>query len=130
MPDNFPRLREMGVTSPDQIVGYDLIQTEPTEDMLRLKYQRPHGSFLPVTRVYRFARTSRPSNDAAHGLIDYEISPFLDAALEELDTLVRGHTDRKVVLAEVTGHIDQIERDFRAEMKALRATLGRLGDLV
>lgn len=129
MQDKFPKLHEMGVTSPEQIISYDLVQTDPTEDMLRLKYQRPSGSFLPVTRVYRFARTPRAATSSAPGLVEYEMSPFLSVAMDELDTLVRSLTDRTMVLQQINDQIDQMERDYRGELKVLRAALRKLGDL-
>ncbi|HQU67955.1 MAG TPA: DUF3461 family protein [Albidovulum sp.] len=128
MPDRFPTLTAMGVTSPDQIASYDLIDGESHDDILKLRYQRPAGSFLPVTRVYHFARTPRASDSAA-GMVDYEIAPTLSAALLELDRIVADKTERKVAIAEIRARISALDGEIRAELRSLQTALKRLEEL-
>lgn len=118
----------MGVTSPDQIASYDLIDGELHDDILKLRYQRPAGSFLPVTRTYQFARTPRASDSAA-GLVDYEIAPTLSAALLELDAIVRDKTERKVAIADIRARISALDGEIRAELRSLQTALKRLEEL-
>lgn len=128
MPDRYPTLKAMGVTSPDQIASYDLIDGDSHDDILRLRYQRPAGSFLPVTRVYHFARTLRASDSTA-AMVDYEIAPTLSAALLELDALLHDKTDRKVAIAEIRARISALDGEIRAELRSLQKSLKRLEEL-
>lgn len=128
MPDRYPTLKAMGVMSPDQIVRYDLIDGELHDDILRLRYQRPAGSFLPVTRIYRFARTPRASDSAA-GMVDYEIAPTLSAALLELDAIVADKSERKVAIADIRARLSALDGEIRSELKSLQVALKKLEDL-
>lgn len=124
MPDRFPTLHEMGVINPSEIVSYDLIQNDQDQDILRLRYKRPSGSFLPVTRVYHFGRTPRAAT-GSDSLIEYEIAPTLSAALLELDTLVQTKSDRKAVIGDLRQRLAGLE----AEMRSISGELQRLADL-
>lgn len=124
MTDRFPTLHEMGVTNPSEIVSYDLIQNDDNEDILRLRYKRPSGSFLPVTRVYHFGRTPRASA-TSDSLIETEIAPTLSAALVELDTLVHAKSDRKVVIGDLRERMGGLE----AEIRSISKELQRIADL-
>jgi len=88
---SFPTLDEMGVNNPHQIVSYTLRQDGADKDVLKLKYKRESGSFLPQTRTYKFGRSLRmviADGGTSRMEHTYEISPFLLKAIAELDGLV------------------------------------------
>jgi len=90
---SFPALNEMGVNNPHQIVGYSLRSDGADKDVLKLKYKREKGSFLPQTRTYKFGRSLRmviADGGTSRMEHTYEISPFLLKAVAELDRLVDG----------------------------------------
>ena len=91
LPVNFPALSEMGVVRFYEISHYMLRQTGQSKDELKIYYKREKGSFLPVSRKYRFGRSLKTVvADSGTGRMQdiYEISPFLLRAVAELDSLV------------------------------------------
>lgn len=128
MADKFPALKLMGVNSVDQIQSYTLTNADPSKDVLRIKYKRPAGSFLPKTRSYEFDRTPRASDPSATGgdLTTYEISPILNDALVELDSIVNAKVDKEAVIDGMLEQLGDLEREFAGEIANLRAKLNVL----
>ena len=58
MPDKYPSLTEMGITSPEDISRYSL-QKSNNVDILRIVYKRQKGSFLPTSKKFRFGRAKK-----------------------------------------------------------------------
>ena len=86
----FPTLSEMGVANPGEIQRYTLSTTNNI-DVLRIIYKRHKGSFLPTSKRFEFGRSSKTvMADSGTQTTDilYEISPFLQKALRELDQLI------------------------------------------
>lgn len=131
MADKYPTLTLMGINNPDQIESYSLTTPDANKDVIRIKYRRPSGSLLPTTRKYEFDRTARAADPAATGgdLQTYEISPVLNKALLELDSIVRGHDTKDALVDDILEQIADIEQDFAAEVASLRAKLAKLRDL-
>ena len=129
MTDKYPNLAKMGISNAEDIVSYSVSNVRLTKDVLRLKYRRAPGSFLPITRGYEFDRTARASEP--HGiegtsLSTYEISPVLDGALRELESIIQHHHGRDTLAEEVLDQIDSLERDFAGEIASLRSKLKQL----
>ena len=90
-PETWPTLAEMGVTRFHEIAHYTLRQDGDSKDVLKISYKRQKGSLLPESRKYRFGRSLRSVlADGGTARIEhvYEISPYLLAAVAELDRLV------------------------------------------
>jgi Protein of unknown function (DUF3461) len=125
----YPNLTEMGIHNPEQISSCSLTALRFDRDILRIRYRRPSGSLLPITRSYEFGRIPRPVDPTAtagDGLTQYEIAPILNGALAELDGLVRAHETQAAVVAALTEQVDELEEDFTAGIAGIKARLTEL----
>ncbi len=126
---NYPTLNTMGVQHPLQINSYTIYQPRPDTDILRIKYERPKGSFLPVTRSYTFGRTPRIQLvDSATGQTEtvYEITATLSKAITELDSIVQSKHDQHEIKQHLLSELERVQHDFAAEMIALRQLVEKL----
>ncbi len=125
----YPILSSMGVQNPMQIIGYTLTQPRPDTDVLRIRYERPKGSFLPVVRSYTFGRSQRTqvSNGAlSQAELVYEVSPVLSKAILELDSIVQSKQDRSELKIQILSEIERLQEDFNAELNSLKQLVSRL----
>lgn len=129
MTTQYPNLAQMGVQNPQEIIGYTLSHIAPATDVLKIKYQRPKGSLLPITRSYNIGRAVQTrmidSGTATTGEI-YEISPVLSKAIYELDTIVDAKTSKEELKKHILAELDRVELEFVAEMRALRHLMAKL----
>ncbi|TRW98115.1 DUF3461 family protein [Paracoccus sp. M683] len=109
----YPTLTQMGITSPGEISSYDYFQDANDEDILRIKYRRRPGSFLPETRVYRFRRIGVA--EAGGGT---EISPTLSDAIVELDELLATKGEVLSLAAQIEDAVAAAEMEL-ARVRAL-----------
>lgn len=89
---SFSTLADMGVTRPTEISSYKLRSDGKKNDVLKIRYKRKKGSFLPHSRTYKFGRSLKAVvADGGTARIEntYEISPLLLSAVAELDSLVQ-----------------------------------------
>lgn len=125
----YSTLSSMGVQNPMQIIGYTLTQPRADMDILRIRYERPKGSFLPVVRSYTFGRSQRTQvSDGAMNQTEmvFEISPVLSKAILELDLIVQSKQDRSELKAQILGEIERVQEEFTAELNALKQLVERL----
>ncbi len=125
----YSTLSSMGVQNPMQIIGYTLTQPRPDTDVLRIRYERPKGSFLPVVRSYTFGRSQRTqvSNGAlSQAELVYEVSPVLSKAILELDSIVQSKQDRSELKIQILGEIERLQEEFNAELDSLKQLVNRL----
>lgn len=121
-------LETLGITNPSEITRYTLRQ-ENNEDVLRVYYRRSKGSFLPTSKKIKFGRTHKTiitDSGAPEYSDENEISPFLRAAVDELDNIVKHSkdvTDRK---KEILDEINHIEKYVISRMQYLRSQLDEL----
>lgn len=118
-------LKTMGITNPSEITRYTLRQ-EDNEDVLRIYYRRNKGSFLPASKKYKFGRTHRTiitDSGTPEYAEDNEISAFLQAAIAELDEIVKHSKDatehRKAILDE----IDHLEKYVNHRLRHIRSQI-------
>lgn len=125
----YSTLSSMGVQNPMQIIGYTLTQPRPDTDVLRIRYERPKGSFLPVVRSYTFGRSQRTqvSNGAlSQAELVYEVSPVLSKAILELDSIVQSKQDRSELKIQILSEIERLQEEFNAELDSLKQLVNRL----
>lgn len=125
----YSTLNSMGVQNPMQIIGYTLTQPRPDMDILRIRYERPKGSFLPVVRSYTFGRSQRTQvSDGAMNQSEliFEISPVLSKAILELDSIVQAKQDRSELKAQILGEIERLQEEWNAELNSLKQLVERL----
>ncbi len=125
----YSTLTSMGVQHPLQIIGYTLTQPRLNMDVLKIRYERPKGSFLPVVRSYTFGRSQRTQvSDGAmnQGELVFEISPVLSKAILELDSIVHAKQDRGELKLQILNEIERVKEEFNAELNALKQLVERL----
>ena len=86
----FPTLTEMGINNPGEIERYSL-NTTNNIDVLRIVYKRHKGSFLPTSKRFEFGRSSKTvmaDSGTQKTEIVHVISPFLQKAMKELDSII------------------------------------------
>lgn len=125
-------LAKMGIANPTEIVRYTLRQKSGREDVLKVFYEREKGSFLPVSRTYRFGRGMKTSvADSGEPRFDdsYEISPVLLEAVTELDALVgkpAGASAKDELMAEIDAMKAMLEGGKPVDASALSKRLTKL----
>ena len=125
----YSTLTSMGVQNPLQIIGYTLTQPRLDMDVLKIRYERPKGSFLPVVRSYTFGRSQRTQvSDGAmnQGELVFEISPVLSKAILELDSIVHAKQDRGELKLQILNEIERVKEEFNAELNTLKQLVERL----
>ncbi|WP_020396348.1 DUF3461 family protein [Thiolinea disciformis] len=132
MTTSYPHLAQMGVQNPQQIIGYTLSHVAPDTDILKIKYQRPKGSFLPVTRSYQMGRSAHTRIvDSGTNKTEeiYEISPLLTKAVVELDSIVDAHSSQSEVKQKLLAEINRVQVEFNAELNALKQLVQQLDSI-
>ena len=124
---DYPRLKEMGVTHPKQIVHFSVSSID-YNDFLRIVYNRPKGSLLPVGRSYRFPRVQK-TLDSGDDKVVMESSPAFREALAELEALMGARQDKQDVAAAMLDELRQLEEDFSMRIECLESLIGKLKDI-
>ena len=125
---DYPRLKEMGVQNPDQIEKFTHYTVGET-DVLRIVYRRKPGSFLPVSRRYKFPLVKKKVlHDAATGLTQpiYESLPAFREVLNELERLQQEHDDTGDVAAQIRQEMQHLEEDVTMRLQHIKTLLDRM----
>ncbi len=120
---DFPTLTEMGICCPDEITHYALSQSDKNKDSLKIFYKRKKGSFLPHRKTFKFGRSAKMLVDkkSKSGSIEvFEISPFLQKAVAELDSLVDKHDSDVDLTKLLLKRVDQLEKDTMESTSEIR----------
>lgn len=126
---DYPSLTEMDISGFDEINSYSIQQDKKDRDTLRISYKRAKGSMLPKRKTFHFGRSQKMINDssAPNGtVINYEISPFLEKVMSELDSIIGTAYDEKDKVKALLKRIKQLERETMyatSEMKAIVKSL-------
>lgn len=123
---NFPTLTEMGICCPDEITHYALSQSAKNKDSLKIFYKRKKGSFLPHRKTFKFGRSAKMVADknAKSGSTEiYEISPFLQKAVAELDSLVNEHDNDIDITKLLLKRVDQLEKEVMESTDEIRSII-------
>lgn len=123
---DFPTLTEMGICCPDEITHYALSQSAKDKDSLRIFYKRKKGSFLPHRKTFKFGRSAKMVADknAKSGSIEvFEISPFLQKAVAELDSLVNKHDNDVDLTKLLLKRVDQLEKGVMESTSEIRSII-------
>lgn len=125
----YPSLTEMDVTRPDQIKHYTLHIEQNNIDVLKIFYERKKGSFLPERKTFRFGRSvkmmatgdrNNPTSPVS------EISPFLLAAISELDSIVSDHNSVVNMKEHALERLTQLEQEIASAHEEIRTLLKKL----
>ncbi|MCP4627041.1 MAG: DUF3461 family protein [bacterium] len=124
MPE-YKTLREMKVKRPDQIDRYS-VQSVDNTDVLRIVYKRKKGSFLPDSKRFRFPRIKKTSlEDSGRRKIDvrWEVSPFLQKAVSELDHILDAEISDKRRRAIILEELSLLQQDAAHRIDYIRSLI-------
>ncbi len=122
---DYPRLTEMGVESFEQIAGFTVNSLDYT-DFLRIDYDRPTDSFLPVRRTYEFPRTQKTATSGSGEAVVMESNACLREALLELKSIVGARESKKGVAACILEEVQRIEDETAAHCARIRELVAKL----
>lgn len=125
---DYPRLTEMGVVNPQEIV-YFSVNSIDYNDFLRIVYDRPKGSFLPVSRSYRFPRVQkalRTGGDATEDKAVMVSSPMIGEALTELRSLLGTKEKKQDIAADMLDELRQFEEEFAMHSEHLKVLIDKI----
>ena len=122
-------LSEMGINHPEKITHYRLRADGKDKDILTIFYKRKKNSFLPHRKTYSFGRAAKmikPDRIGEEMKEIFEISPFLQKAMTELDLLVVAEKNKTFTKKEILREIEILERDFKSRMSDIKKGLEKL----
>ncbi len=121
----YKTLREMKIKRPDQIDRYS-VQSVDNTDVLRVVYKRKKGSLLPESKRFRFPRIKKTSlEDGGRRKIDirWEVSPFLQKAISELDHLLDTEISKKRRREIILDELRRLEEDAAHRIDYIRSLI-------
>jgi hypothetical protein len=124
MPE-YKTLREMKVKRPDQIDRYS-VQSVDNTDVLRIVYKRKKGSLLPDSKRFRFPRIKKTAmEDSGRRKIDirWEVSPFLQKAVSELDHILETEISEKRRREIILDELRRLEEDAAHRIDYIRSLI-------
>ncbi|MEA3292004.1 MAG: DUF3461 family protein [Pseudomonadota bacterium] len=127
--NDYPVLTEMGIARFDEIVHYTLRPEGKSKDVLKVYYKRKKGSLLPHSRKYKFGRAAKMVSGDKPGDPPreiFEISPYLQKALLELDRLAIRKHSRQDHKDKALADVDHLEKVMKAKLAELRAQIREL----
>lgn len=125
---DFPRLSEMGIKNPKQIVKF-AVYTIGNTDVLRVVYERKKGSLLPVSRRYKFERIKQSvlvDSGTRQTATLYESQPAFREALSELERLKAKRQKGQDLKALIREEIRLLEEDVALRSAYIRNLLDDL----
>jgi hypothetical protein len=121
----YKTLREMKVKRPDQIDRYS-VQSVDNTDVLRIVYKRKKGSFLPESKRFRFPRIKKTAmEDSGRRKIDirWEVNPFLQKAVSELDHILESEISEKRRREIILDELRLLEEDAGHRIDYIRSLI-------
>lgn len=128
MDNKYPKLREMGVTNPDQVDRFSL-QKSGEVDVLRIVYKRAKGSLLPGTKTFKFRRMSKTilhNDGTGNPETVSEASPVLREVMEELHQLVDTKHTQSEQKAIIKDEVKRLEEEVTIRLAHLNSLIDKL----
>jgi hypothetical protein len=124
----YPHLSEMGVLHPQQIDKYSINSIART-DILRIVYDRPKGSVLPLSRTYKFPRIQKSSVvDSGTLQTEYvlETDPAFRGALAELQEIMEAKGNNQDVASAILEELRLLEEDIALRSDYIKTLAGKI----
>ncbi len=124
----YPTLKEMGVSSVEQITKYTL-REEGDRDVLKIYFRREKGSLLPKSKKFAFGRathTVRADSSKNKYQDVQEMSPYLMRAVDELHKLVKHEHEVKDLKQKLMDDVDHLEKVFQNKLDELRRDIKKI----
>ena len=117
----------MGVLHPEQITHYSVSSINYV-DYLRIVYDRPKGSLLPVSRTYHFPRVQKSAGSVEAGQpeVVMQRDPSFVAVLEELRDIVKSRTEKLDTTETMLDELKRLENDVNAHVENMRMLIERI----
>ncbi len=123
----YKTLKEMKIKRPTQIDRYSVQTIEHTDehlDVLRIVYKRKKGSLLPESQRFRFPRIKKTEmQDSGTRKMDirWEVSPFLQKAVSELDQLLTTELSKEENIKLILEEMRRLEEDAAHRIDYIRS---------
>jgi hypothetical protein len=124
----FPTLTEMGINNPGEIERYSL-NTTNNIDVLRIVYKRHKGSFLPTSKRFEFGRsikTVMADSGTQKSAIVHVISPFLQKAMKELDSIISAKKSNIEQAKLVKQELQRLHQDMASRLVYIESLIDEL----
>lgn len=124
----YPHLSEMGILNPQQIDKFSVNSIART-DILRIVYERPKGSILPLSRIYRFPRIQKSSVvDSGTRQAEYvlETDPAFRAAIAELQEIMEAKGNNQDVASAILEELRLLEEDIALRSDYIKTLAGKI----
>ena len=126
----YPRLTEMGVSNPEQIEKFS-VNSMNYIDYLRITYDRPKGSLLPVRRTYEFPRIrkySKAGSAKGEDQIVMESDSALRDAVLELRQICGARASKQNTVASIREELRRLDEEFTMRRNNLETLIDNLDD--
>ena len=123
----YKTLKEMKIKRPGQIDRYSVQTIEHPDvhtDVLRIVYKRKKGSLLPESQRFRFPRIKKTEmQDSGTRKIDirWEVSPFLQKAVSELDQILTTTLSKEENIKLILEEMRRLEEDAAHRIDYIRS---------
>lgn len=122
---SYPTLSEMGINNPEQIERFSLTTSSQT-DYLRIIYRRKKGSFLPGSKRFEFGRASKTivtDSGSRKTQVVYEISPFVQKAIGELEHIVNSKKTTVENAAVVKDELKRLHQEMTSRLAYIESLI-------
>ena len=123
----YKTLKEMKIKRPAQIDRYSVQTIEHPDvhtDVLRIVYKRKKGSLLPESQRFRFPRIKKTEmQDSGTRKMDirWEVSPFLQKAVSELNQLLTTELSKEENIKLILEEMRRLEEDAAHRIDYIRS---------
>lgn len=121
----YPTLSEMGILHPEHIDSFSINSIGYT-DVLRIAYERPKGSILPLTRTYKFPRIQKTVQGASEPAAVMESNPAFHAAIEELKSIHDAKGNKQNVAGEILEELRLLEEDISLRSEYIKGLVSKI----
>jgi len=125
---NYPRLTELGVKNPQQIKKF-FVNSVARTDVLRIVYERPKDSLLPLSRSYSFPRIQKSSVvDSGTREAEYilQTDPVLREVLDELHEIIETKQNDQDLASEIIEELKLLEEDIALRTEYIKVLVGKI----
>jgi len=128
MPE-YKTLGEMKIRNPREIARYSVQTLEHPDDhtdVLRIVYKRKKGSLLPESKRFRFPRIKKTAvEDSGTRKMDirWEVSPFLQKAVSELDQILSTDLSKKETIKTILEEMRLLEDEAAHRIDYIRSLI-------
>ena len=122
---NCPNLAEMGVVNPQHISNFS-VNSIGYIDVLRIVYERPKNSLLPLSKTYRFPRVQQTTKNQGQDQVTMNSDPAFRAAVSELQGILESKGKDQDVAAAIVEELRLLEEDIALRSECIKMLLQKM----